>query len=130
MNTQKIRAGVVGAGLRFAHIRELMSRPESPFTLRAVADTSGPARTAVRTAQPDLHVYSDYRELANDADVDAVFVLAPDFLHGDIGMASLQAGKATFIAHDADDLFRDAVRQLIGIRVGGKQSGTGTRPAP
>jgi 1,5-anhydro-D-fructose reductase (1,5-anhydro-D-mannitol-forming) len=42
-------------------------------------------------------VYSDYREMLRQADVDTVFVLSSVFTHHEIGMAAIEAGKNVLI---------------------------------
>ncbi|WP_435749035.1 Gfo/Idh/MocA family protein [Microbacterium sp. PMB16] len=125
MSQTKIRVGVVGAGLRFTLMRAIIDLPDSAYRLVAVADPNPDARDAVGAELPDVRLYADHRELVADPDVDAVFVLTPDFLHAEVGLASLDAGKATFIEkplatslEDADALIEAAERNGVLLYVG------------
>lgn len=125
MSQTKIRVGVVGAGLRFTLMRAIIDLPDSAYVLVAVADPSAAARDAVSAERPEVALYADHRELVADPDVDAVFVLTPDFLHAEVGLASLNAGKATFIEkplatslEDADALIEAARRNDVLLYVG------------
>ncbi|MCZ4300189.1 Gfo/Idh/MocA family protein [Microbacterium oxydans] len=125
MSQTKIRVGVVGAGLRFALMRAIIDLPNSAFHLVAVADPSSAARDTVNAELPGVRVYDHHRELVADPDVDAVFVLTPDFLHAEVGLASLTGGKATFIEkplatslEDADALIEAARRTGALLYVG------------
>lgn len=125
MSQTKIRVGVVGAGLRFTLMRAIIDLPESEFRLVAVADPSSAARDAVNAEVPGVRLYEHHSELVADPDVDAVFVLTPDYLHAEVGLASLAAGKATFIEkplatslEDADALVEAAERTGALLYVG------------
>ena len=46
---------------------------------------------------PDAAVYTDYRRLLENKDIDAVVVATPDHWHGRIGLDALLAGKHLYI---------------------------------
>jgi predicted dehydrogenase len=119
---ETLKVGIIGAGwMGHVHARayqrlaqhwpDLAVRPE----LVAVADSSAPAADRFARAH-GVATYADWRELLADADIAAVSVTAPNFLHREIGVAVAEAGKHLWIekpvgltAGDAAAV-RDAVR--------------------
>lgn len=78
------------AAARWAHLLELPARPE----IIAVCDTNPAALSWYREAlQPSARLLTDYRELLNDAQVEAVYCAVPHHLHAKIYSAIIQAGK-------------------------------------
>ncbi|MCZ6538274.1 MAG: Gfo/Idh/MocA family oxidoreductase [Chloroflexi bacterium] len=88
----KVRVGFIGAGqIADLHARAYANNPTGE--LFAVADSS-PGRAEARAAiwHADRS-YEDYREMLADPDVDAVEILLPHFLHKEVAIAALEAGK-------------------------------------
>ncbi len=87
------RVGVIGLGNRSSrHIgafRELATVEVAALcdiqSDRMRASREGPAATA--------EMYTDYRELIADSRVEAVVIAAPNFLHAEMAIAALRAGK-------------------------------------
>ncbi|WEK51675.1 MAG: Gfo/Idh/MocA family oxidoreductase [Candidatus Kaistia colombiensis] len=91
-SSRKIRFGVVGAGLWGSFHCKTLSAIDGA-ELAAVCDLD-PARVADMQKQfGAAKTYSDYKQLLADPDIDAVTVATPDFAHGDIVLAAIQAGK-------------------------------------
>jgi myo-inositol 2-dehydrogenase/D-chiro-inositol 1-dehydrogenase len=63
------------------------------LTLAGIACSSEASATAARRDLPGVPVHRDYRELLRDPGVEAVDVVVPNHLHGEIGAAALEAGK-------------------------------------
>lgn len=72
---------------------ELMSRPE--LVIAADPDASG--RTHARDALGYRETTRDYRDLLAHPDVDVVSICAPNFLHHEIALATIEAGKPFWI---------------------------------
>ncbi len=87
-----VRFGVVGAGLWGSfHCKTLNAIAAAE--LHAVCDLD-PARGAEMQRQfGAAKVYTDYRQLIADPDVEAITVATPDFAHADIVLAAIAAGK-------------------------------------
>lgn len=86
--------GVCGRGelCRFAH------RPEEGFEIVAGADVNADALRTFRERYGDeVFCTEDYRELLSRPEIDAVFVMTPDFLHESHAVAALEADKDVFL---------------------------------
>ncbi|MBB3930374.1 putative dehydrogenase [Kaistia hirudinis] len=89
---RKTRFGVVGAGLWGSFHCQTLNAIEAS-ELYAVCDLN-PERAAEMQRQfGATKVYTDYRDLLANPDVEAVTVATPDFAHGDIVLAAIKAGK-------------------------------------
>jgi len=73
------------------HARAICAAPG--LTLAGVACGSDVSADAARRDLPSIRVYRDYRELLRDPSIEAVDVVTPNHLHGEVGVAALEAGK-------------------------------------
>ena len=92
----KISFGLIGNGAWGSHHARVIA--ECPAArLAAVAERDETLRAEALTRYPQTAVFSDYRDLLERADVDAVSVVLPSHLHLEVGRAVLQAGKHLFM---------------------------------
>ena len=112
---KKLRVGVVGCG-QVAQIMHLPFLDELPqFEIGALCDLSPKVLDSVGEQYGVSRRYTDYRDLARQADLDAVAVLT--FEHTDVAVAAAEAGKHLFVEkplafHPADcDLILEAARR-------------------
>ncbi len=91
--SEKLRMGVIGCGGigLLAHLPGIAKNPQ--LELMAVSDTIEDKAGAAATEFGAARYYTDYRKLLEDAEVDAVTVATPVFLHRDMVIAAAQAGK-------------------------------------
>lgn len=90
----KIKVGIVGAGgIPRAHLPRLSERTDV-VELAAVADVNGEAAAKMAEEFGFGWHGTDYRELIPR--VDAVLICVPTFLHRDIAVMALEAGKPVF----------------------------------
>jgi len=61
--------------------------------LRAIATATEASAAAAREAFPNATVYTDYRRLLEDPQIDVVDVVAPTYLHRQLAGDALRAGK-------------------------------------
>lgn len=94
---KQVRFGVIGYGLR-GSLSKLAHRPEEGLHVVTLADTNPKAYpTARKHIGEQLECVEDYRKMLERKDIDAVFVLSPDYLHEEHAIACLEAGKAVYL---------------------------------
>lgn len=94
MKTFKI--GAIATGGRGANAF-LAHHPENGTEIVAGADTDPAAEAFFKEKFPNADFYTDYRDLLKDPEIDAVFIATPDFLHEEMAVAALEAGKAVYL---------------------------------
>lgn len=117
----KTRIGVIGAGaMARAHLAAL----KEDERVELVALSSRTAATAGVLADAfGMEYHDDWRELLN-LDLDALYVLTPDFLHRDMAIAALENGLHLFLEKSLEmDL--DAGREIV--RAGEKAAQNGVQ---
>lgn len=120
--TDRLRLGVVGCG-DIAGYMALFARLNRGLTLAACCDSSPEAahRFAARFKIP--HAYTDYHDLLAQPDLDAVYLAVPHFLHTEMLLAAIAAGRHVLvekpITHDLDEA-RAVVQaaDAAGVKVG------------
>ena len=87
-----IKVGLIGGGgITDAHIRGYHAYADA-IQVTAVADVE--AETAHRrAAELGAAAYTDFRQMINEADLDAVDICLPHYLHADAIVAAAEAGK-------------------------------------
>ena len=104
-----LRVGVVGLGwMGQVHARaytrvgqHYLDAPLRPV-LVAVADNAGDERLARAVAAYGFaDVHADWRELVERDDIDAVSITGPNFIHRDVAVAAVRAGKHIWLEKPA-----------------------------
>lgn len=89
-----IQVGIIGLGLRsgihFVALQEL--RDQARITALCDLEPDRLSKANERLPQKAA-TYSDYRQLIADKNVEAVAIITPGYLHHDMAMAALRAGK-------------------------------------
>ena len=101
---KKIGIGVISLGwmgrLHARSYRTVSERfPELDAEARLVV-AADPVEQARRAATQDLgfeRARADYRELLADPEVEAVSICAPNYLHEEIALAAVEAGKPFWV---------------------------------
>ena len=97
METKKIhKIGVIGVGGRGC-VADSAHLPEKGFVISAGADVSETAIEKFKEKYPEAATYTDYKELLADKEIEMVFITAPDFLHEEMAIAALEAGKHIYL---------------------------------
>ena len=87
-----IRVGVLGTGFGAAvHIPALRHLPDTEVVAVCSRHAERAERVAAEHGIPAT--FTDHRELLRDGEVDAVVVATPPFLHHQMALAALEAGK-------------------------------------
>lgn len=98
----RINLGLIGAGIRahdLARIINLCSYYYYRYgTVVAICDVDRPRAETVRDAWcSGALIYTDYRELLQQSNVDAVIIATPDHWHVPMAKAALNAGKPVYL---------------------------------
>jgi len=114
-----VRFGLIGYGLWGRHVATAIAAAPGA-TLAAIACAS--ETTAVAAARDFAGVPVDvgYRALLARPDVDAVAVVTPNYLHADIGVAALEAGKDVFMEKPMATTLDGCDRLLAAARTSGR----------
>ncbi len=121
---RELSVGVIGCGHWGPnHVRVFSSLPGSSVV--AVADPDVRRLDSMRQSYPALRRFTDYRELLNQASLDAVVVATPTRTHYEIAREALHAGKHVLVekplcltAVEGDDLVRLAREAGVVLMVG------------
>lgn len=92
-----IKTAVIGVGMMgYSQIRNCFMKM-SEYVITAVCDVYEPNLTRVReyfrSEQKTVEIYTDYKELIRQADFELAVIVTPDYLHEEIALACLKAGK-------------------------------------
>jgi predicted dehydrogenase len=93
----RIRLGVLGSGYRARSVMEKFQKvPGVEFV--AICDVYAPARAlALETAGPGAQAYTNYHEILDRKDVDAVLIGSPDHWHKQMLIDAVNAGKDAYV---------------------------------
>lgn len=120
----RLRCAVIGAGaIGLEHLNSLSQCPRA--TAVAIGETN-PARAKEAADRFKLpRIYSDYRELLEQADIDAVTIALPNYLHAPVAIEALKARKHVLIekpmamnAKEASKIIDAAAKMRRTIMVG------------
>lgn len=125
MGGSTIRLGIVGTGrVAQAHL-EAVRDSKAGVELSAVCDVDGDKAQMAADAYGARRIYQDYRQLAEDSQVDAVIVCLPNHLHQPAVLALAEAGKNILVEkpmsmnlREADQMIRAAHRNGATLMVG------------
>ncbi|MDQ0338817.1 putative dehydrogenase [Caldalkalibacillus uzonensis] len=91
---EKFRIGIIGAGTitKLAHYTSLSALKDQAEVV-AIADINEHQAVQLAEKYDTKHIFSGYRELLRLADVDAVLISLPNFLHAKVAIEAMEAGK-------------------------------------
>lgn len=97
-NQESVKVGIIGGGLMGKELvaatrrwDALVDHPVRPDVI-AVADPSPDVQGWFKNADI-AHIYSDYKELLANPEIDVVYIAVPHNLHEEIYLAAIAAGK-------------------------------------
>jgi predicted dehydrogenase len=118
-----IRVAIVGCG-RISDLHELGYRGLEDARIVAVCDVNPRRAKAKARAWGVERVYTDYRQVLDDPEVDLVELLVPHHLHAPMTIAACEAGKHVSVqkpmalsAAEADQMIAAAKRVGVVLRV-------------
>ncbi len=112
---RKIRIGVVGVGIQGeAHVMCLKSLHN--VELIGIADVNEKRARYIAEKYKIPKVYTDYRDLARDKEIEAITVATPDFLHKDPVIVAAENGKHVLVEKPMATSLRDAEDMANAVR--------------
>jgi len=118
-----LKFGVIGYGYWGPNIVRNLRSLEGCQVV-GICDQSSAARKRIQSANPGIPVYSDYNELVNSPDVDAIAVITPVWTHFELAKTALENGKHVFVekpftsnAAQAEELINLAEQKNLQIMV-------------
>ncbi|MCP5005449.1 MAG: Gfo/Idh/MocA family oxidoreductase [Planctomycetes bacterium] len=119
-----LNVAVVGCGYWGPNIiRNLYSLPEC--NVRMICDTDEERLRHMKTLYADTKTTTNYDDLVNDQDIDAIFIATPVRFHFEMAKKSLQANKHTFIekpmarsVKECEELVELAEKQGLILMIG------------
>ncbi len=124
---ERIGVGIIGCGGQgMLHLRKIQQLQQEGERVAVVAVCDVYQKRLDRAAQAaNAKPYRDYRQLLEDPDVDAVFIVTPEHWHAKMTLDALAAGKHIYlekpITRYLDEtiaVYRAAVRSKCVIQVG------------
>jgi myo-inositol 2-dehydrogenase/D-chiro-inositol 1-dehydrogenase len=123
---REVRSAMIGIGKRgSALLAQVLQQPAVKVT--AICDTDAKARDAAQTAarRDNPRSFTDYRQVLERDDVDAVFVATPCYLHAEMAAACLEAGKYVYCEkplgitpEQVDRVLKAAARSKTFLQIG------------
>ncbi|MCE5277248.1 MAG: Gfo/Idh/MocA family oxidoreductase [Planctomycetaceae bacterium] len=118
---RKIKIGVIGTGtMGNCHADQFAKYPD--FQLTALCDIDEAALKRTAEKHSITQTYTDYRKFLANADVEAVVVPLPNYLHAPVSIAALEAGKHVFCEKPMTVSVKDA-KAMVAAAVKARKKG-------
>ena len=95
MDAQRLRVGVIGAGIGAMHLAAYRQLPRVEIVAIAGLDDDRVRQVAAEYSVPQT--YREYEQLLATPGIDAVSVCLPNALHAPVSIAALRAGKHVLV---------------------------------
>ncbi len=123
----RIRVGAIGTGSRCQYLLSLLNRVGGN-DIAMLADVYEPHRDEARSKYaPDARLSSDYREVLDSKDIDAVVIGTPDHWHVPITIAAVKAGKDVYCEKPVTHMIEQEELLIAAVRESGRVVQTGTQ---
>ena len=127
MADKKLNIAVIGcSGMGKRHM-EGVKATEGAY-LYAICDTAPEQLESAKNEMGDVIAVSDYKELVNDPNLDAVVIVTPDQVHLEMTVAFLRAGKdvlcekpMALTVEECDNAMNKIFKELSKINVNLRQ---------
>ncbi len=113
-----LRIGVIGAGGR---MNDLLNAAEKvgPYQIAAVSDVYAPRRDAIKErSKGTATTHTDYREILQQPDIDAVFIASPDHWHVRMAIDAVAAGKDVYLEKPVTHTLDEGAALTKAVRSG------------
>lgn len=123
-----LKVGVIGCGqiAKMRHVPEYAANPNAEIVALCDVIEEKAKKMAAEYDVPE--VYTDYKELLSKADVDAVSICTPNYLHAPMTIAAAEAGKHVLVEkpmatslEEADAMIKAAADNNVSLMVGHNQ---------
>jgi len=112
---ERVNTAVIGVGNRGSYLLSaVLAQPDAKVV--ALCDTKPDRldKAATAAAKDNPSTTSDWRKIIDRKDVDAVYVATPPFLHAEMAIAAMQAGKHVYCEKPIGTTAAQ-VRQLVKV---------------
>lgn len=121
-----VNVGVIGVGLRSGAHLNALKQLQSESKVVALSDLESARMVKAAGGLPsEPAMYTDYRELLRDKNVGAVVIVTPGYLHHEMTLAALRAGKDVLLEkplalnyREASDIIRESRKSGRVVCVG------------
>lgn len=125
MALEKVRVGIIGAGIGANHVKGYAQVKEAEVVAICDINTERAQKLAEDNGLKNVQIFSDFREMLEKGNVDAVSAGVPNTLHRDISVACMDAGKHVLCEKplamnvtEAQDIAAAAARNNVKCMVG------------
>ncbi len=125
MAAEKVRVGIIGAGIGANHVKGYAQVKEAEVVAICDINTERAQKLAHDHGLQNVQIFSDFREMLEKGGVDAVSAGVPNTLHRDISVACMDAGKHVLCEKplamnvaEAQDIADAAARNNVKCMVG------------
>ena len=94
-NRDDVTCAIIGYGPQGRELADTLARVPGA-RLAAICDTYDPMLLRARRDVPEASQHTDYREVLDNPDIQAVLIATPTHLHKDIAIDALEAGKNVY----------------------------------
>ncbi len=119
MKDGPVRVGIIGSQFQADCHAASIGMVENDMTVVAVASPTAAHARAFATRYKIPRVYSDYKELAKDAGIEAVSITAPNALHCEMTVAMAEAGKHVICEKPLCMTLQEADKMIEACRANG-----------
>ncbi len=125
MSEKRLRIGIIGLGrIAMAHVDAAMHL-KNQIELIAIAELRADRAKEIAEKFGVKNVYTDYRELLRDSEVEAVIVCLPNYLHHPVCIDAARAKKHILVEkpmsmnlREADEMIQEARENQVTLMVG------------
>lgn len=96
-NAERVPTAMIGTGNRGSYVlKGVLEQPNARVAALCDIKASRLDAAASSAARDNPATYSDWRKVIDRKDIDAVFIATPPYLHSEMAIAALQAGKHVY----------------------------------
>lgn len=112
---ERIRLGVIGTANRGGQLIDAI-KPHAQAEIVALCDIHDVALQKWREAYPEAACYSDFRQVLDRDDIDAVVVATPDHWHALITVMACESGKDVYVEKPLSFTIHEGRRMIEAAR--------------